>query len=201
MGIWKLCRKLRIYLYRHKIKHKAEVSIICNNCLGGVLYHDLGMRFNSPFINIMIPTPQFIDLLTNIASIDFFDLKEVTPHKHCYPIGLLYSRYELHFMHEPNFDIAKSKWIERAKRINFNNLFLILVETHSSSYQDLIDFNGLPFTNKIIITHKEYPEIGSAVSIKEYDGKNLNGEILWPMNRWGKTKYDQVDWLTFLKLR
>ena len=44
-------------------------TIICNMCLGGVLYHDFGQRFDSPFINLMIPGTDFVNLLANFDDI------------------------------------------------------------------------------------------------------------------------------------
>ena len=200
MRIGDLLRSLRLWLHRLRIK-KTNVSIICNNCLGGVLYHDYKMKFCSPFINLMIPTSHFIDLIQNIDSIKQMELIDITSHDNRYPVGLLNSKYELHFMHYDSFQEAKKKWIERVERINYENLYVILVETHSCTYKDLEIFDNLPFKNKIIVTHKPYPSIKSAVPIKDYDGINLNRKILWPMNRWGKRKYDQIDWLSFLNLR
>lgn len=39
---------------RHKLKNRNFV-IIASNCIGGVLLHDLGMRFDTPTINLTIP--------------------------------------------------------------------------------------------------------------------------------------------------
>ena len=201
MGIWNLFRSLRLKYYRSQIKIKTDKTIVCNNCLGGVLYHNFGMRFCSPFVNLMIPTPHFVELLSCIDKINEFDITDITPKKSRYPIGLLNSRWELHFMHYKNYDEAVIKWKERVQRMDLNNLYVVLVETHSSSYENLIDFDKLPIQNKIILTHKDYPDIKCATPIKGYDGVNLNGEILWPSNRYGACKYDNVDWLTFLDLR
>ena len=204
MRLWDIFRKIRLWFYKKQIKCNSidlQRTIICNNCLGGLLYHDYNMKFDSPFINLMIPTPQYVDLLRNIEKIETFELIDITPNGHRYPLGLLDSKYELHFMHYNSFKEAKDKWENRVKRIDFKKMYVILVETHSSQYQDLVNFDNLPLKNKIIVAHKLYPDIKSAISIKDYDGKNLNGEILWPMNRLGKTKYDQVDWLSFLNFR
>lgn len=201
MKIWNLMRKCRLWLCTFGMTKRPNISIICNNCLGGMLYHDFGIRFNSPFINLMIPTPQYIELLNELDSIKKFDVVDITPNGNRYPIGLLHNKYELHFMHYDSFVEAKDKWKQRVERIDVENLYVILVETHSSCYQDLVNFENLSFKNKIIVTHKAYPEIKCSVPIKDYDGINSNGEILWPMNRWGKTKYDQIDWVSFLNLR
>ena len=85
--------------------------------------------------------------------------------------------------------------------MDVDNMYIILVETHSSMYEDLMQFDKLPFRNKIILAHKEYHNIKCSVKIEGYDGVGKNGEILWPSNRWGKCKYDSIDWLKFLELK
>ena len=201
MNVWNFFRSLRLRYYRSKIKSHEERTIVCNNCLGGMLYHDFGIRFCSPFINLMIPTPHFVEILSCIDRIHEFDMTNITPNNSCYPIGLLNSKWELHFMHYKTYDEAYAKWEERVQRMDFTKLYVILVETHSASYKDLVDFDKLPFKNKIILTHKVYPDIKNSVLIKQYDGINLNGELFWPANRFGASKYDQFDWLNFLNLK
>lgn len=198
--IWTLFRKLRLYYNKQRVRNNKDITIVCNMCLGGVLYHDYGMRFCSPFINMMIPTSHFIELLAEIDLIADMDIIDVTPEGHRYPIGLLNSKWELHFMHYQTYYDAVTKWKKRCLRMDFSNIYFIMVETHSSSYSDIVAFDKLPFENKIVLSSKLYPEIKCASIIKGYDGVNKNGEILWPSNRWGACFYDQVDWLSFLNL-
>ena len=35
-------------------------SIICSNCIGGEIYHDLGMKFYSPTINLWMSESDFL---------------------------------------------------------------------------------------------------------------------------------------------
>lgn len=43
----------RRWYHKKKAKNckKEKCSIICNNCTGGVILHDLGLRFDTPTIN------------------------------------------------------------------------------------------------------------------------------------------------------
>ena len=60
--------KLRKYFILPK-KRKAltnkDFTIICNNCNGGTLTHDLGMRFNSPTVNLFFSSYDFFDFVEN----------------------------------------------------------------------------------------------------------------------------------------
>ena len=193
-------RKLKLSYYKHKIQKRGDRTIICHNCLGGVILHNFNMRFCSPFVNLMIPTSHYIEILNCINDIKTWDLCEITSIESTYPIGLLNGKWEIHFMHYSSFSIAAEKWRERLERMEMHNMYFILVETHSCTYNDLINFDALPYKNKIIVAHKPYPEIKCVNPIKGYDGINLKGEILWPSNRWGGCFYDQVNWLSFLNL-
>lgn len=44
---------------RRELKNH-DFSILCNNCNGGVISHDLGLRFNSPTVNLFLLAMVFI---------------------------------------------------------------------------------------------------------------------------------------------
>ena len=47
--------------------NKENVSIICNNCTGGIILHDLGLKFNTPTINTLFySADDFIFFVLNI---------------------------------------------------------------------------------------------------------------------------------------
>lgn len=199
-SIHKFIREIRLSLKRqYSIKNKK--TIICNNCLGGILSHDYRLQFASPFVNLWIPTKEYIELLNKIDDIKEFNLIDISYSEYKYPIGLLNEKWTLHFQHYKTFIEAEHKWTERIKRMNFSDLYVILVETYSCTYEDLLSFDKLPFKNKIALVHRPYPEIKSAFYIKGYNGKGENGEILWPSHFWGTCLYDQVNWTRFLNLK
>ena len=55
---------------RQRLKNTTP-SLICNNCLGGFIYHWLGLKFNSPFINLYLEDNDFLLALENLE--DFRD--------------------------------------------------------------------------------------------------------------------------------
>lgn len=199
--VWQILRNIRLRYKRMFVKSSINRTIICNNCLGGVVSSDFGLRFCSPFVNLWIPTNHYIEILNDIASLNEYPIQNITKQDGAYPVGLLNNKWELHFMHYKSFEEAVAKWTQRIKRMDIENMYVICVETHSATYEDMVNFDKLPFKNKITITHKSYPEIKSSVTIKNYDGLNINGEILKPSNKWGMRLYDQINWTDFLNLR
>ena len=199
--VWQLFRNIRLRYKRMYVKSNVSRTIICNNCLGGVVASDFGLRFCSPFVNLWIPTSHYVEILNNITSLSKYSIQNITKQGGTYPLGLLNNKWELHFMHYKSFEEAAEKWSERVKRMNMEELYVICVHTHSTTYDDMVNFDKLPFKNKIIITHKSYPEIKSSVAINNYDGLNINGEILKPSSKWGTRLYDQINWIDFLDLK
>lgn len=47
---------------RKKIKNK-DYTILCNTCIGGVIYHDLNHEFLTPTINLYITASSFCKIL------------------------------------------------------------------------------------------------------------------------------------------
>lgn len=46
--------KLKDYVMRRLRLENSDITILSNNCIGGIIYHKLGLRFKSPTINLLI---------------------------------------------------------------------------------------------------------------------------------------------------
>lgn len=44
-------------------------TILCNNCVGGVILHELGERFNSPTVNLFFGAEDYIKFWKNLIII------------------------------------------------------------------------------------------------------------------------------------
>ena len=80
-------------------------------------------------------------------------------------------------VHYNNYDEFLSKWEERKKRINKNNLFIIMTERDGCKYEDLLTFDKLNYTNKIVFTHKKYDEIKSSYYVKGTENNSTDKKI------------------------
>lgn len=57
-------RKLKTISWRRRNKN-VNPTIISQNCIGGVIYSDLGLKFSSPTINMFIEDNDFVKLAEN----------------------------------------------------------------------------------------------------------------------------------------
>lgn len=61
---------------RSKLQNYSP-SLVCSNCTGGFIYHWLGLRFHSPFINLYLTPSDFITALENWDVFINSDIKEI----------------------------------------------------------------------------------------------------------------------------
>ncbi len=134
-------------------------SIIANRCHGGLLYHDFKLPFNSPFINSAITPKSFIDLLTNFDSFLESTL-EITHNKT--PTSFLEGKITTNtcdipiiFPHDTKPTEVLEKWNRRFKRINSDNLIIILF-MDCDDYNLALRFSQLPFKTKYCLCSYDY---------------------------------------------
>ena len=66
-----------------------------------------------------------------------------------------------------------------------------------AKYEDLQAFDSLPYPNKVVFTHKPYPELKSAFYIKGFENEGEVGD-LFTFSGWnGEKYYDQFDYVSW----
>lgn len=113
--------KIKIKRFKRKLLIK-EFTIISQNCIAGVLYHDLKMPFLSPTINLFFSCPDFIKFVQKLDH--YLETDLIMTWGEEYPIGYL-DDIAIHFMHYHTCEEAEKKWIERKSRINKNKIIIL----------------------------------------------------------------------------
>ena len=80
-------------------------TILCNNCVWGVILHELGERFNSPTVNLFFSAEDYLKFLERLDYYLKQPLIEVESDKD-YPVARL-DNITIYFMHYSSFDEAK----------------------------------------------------------------------------------------------
>lgn len=145
---------------RNKLINK-NFTLITNNCIGGIIYNDLALKFNSPTINMAIPMPDFVHFLQapeRYLSAEMIDCGySYKGKKTDYPIARIDDMY-IWGIHYKSFDELKSKWDERKKRINPDNLFIIGQYIDECTDETAYEFFKLPYKNKIFLSSGYYDD-------------------------------------------
>ena len=191
-GIKDKLRQPFVNRMRKRLKNK-DMSVIASTCNGALILHDLGLKFNSPFVNLWIEASDFVDICEDLKSYMEMDLKFTKVEGISYPVGLL-KNAKIYFMHYKSEEEAYEKWNERKKRINYDNIFILFAERDGCSEDILKRFDKLPFENKLVFVHKEMPEIKSAYYIKGFEGEDEIGLCSSFKGKcWPRKYYDQFD--------
>lgn len=184
----------RINILRLKNKN---FSIIASNCNGTFILHDLGLKYNTPFINLWMKPNDFIKFLSNIRYYLSCEMQFIEETGISYPIGVL-DDVSIYFQHYPTPKEASEKWIERSQRINFDNLFIMFTDRDGCTYQNIKDFEALPYKNKVVFTHLPYPEFKSACYIKGFEKEDCVGMCFdYKSNFSIKKYYDDFDYISW----
>lgn len=179
----------------------SDFTIISSNCLGGVISHELELEFMSPTVNLFIEPSSFVKFCKNLTCY-FEQPLEEKEWSGDYPIALC-NDIEIHGLHYRNFSELKDKWNERKRRVNFDNIFIFMIERDGCTYEDILEFDKLPYKNKVVFVSKEMPEIKSAIHIPKAN-EIINGKIQvkdllgYRSTLVGKRDIDYFDYIKFL---
>lgn len=170
-------------------------TLISSNCVGSFIMKDLNIKYNTPTINLFFYPSDFIKFVENIEYYISIELQEVQNELFDYPIGCL-DDINIHFMHYDTFSNAKQKWEERCKRINLDNIYIMMTDRDGCTIEDIRHFNMLKYERKIIFTSKYYKDIENSFYIKGFEDKGMVGNLFEFKNRFTVKKYyDDFDYI------
>ena len=195
-------REHRAYLDRKRARLKCPgFSIICSNCIGGVMYHDLGLEFLSPTVNLTISMPDLVKMAGDLRRymdqpLVELDLDEPWPAAR---LGEGDSAVQINFLHYDTFQDALEKWEERKRKINYDRLVLMGMDRNCCDYETLRRFDRLPWPNKLVFTHVPYPEFSSACYVKGFEDQPELGTLTNFKPGFLRRRYlDAFDYVSFL---
>ena len=184
---------------------KADrLVIVASDCTGGMLYHDLKKEFMSPTINLFFSATDYIKFLKNPYFYFNMEMEEIKQNEYEYPIAKL-GDITLYLVHYKSVQDAQIKWRERSERFKENwggesqNMFCIMNDRNWCTEQDLIDFDNLPYRNKVVFTHVPHPEIKCAYYIRGFENDDYIGtmtKFVTPFSiKRVMDQFDFVDWI------
>lgn len=138
-----ILNRILVYKYRFKIKNK-DFTIISQNCAGGIIYHKLGMRMDSPTINTVLEGENFVKFVENF---EYYITLEPVKAKdsyvdvannvvcHYFSLGDI----TIKCFHEKTYEIAIEKWKRRIERVHQDNIFVIANTWDLQGKKELVD--------------------------------------------------------------
>ena len=172
-------------------------SVISSNCVGGVMLHELGLRFNTPTVNLWFSAADYLKFISNLEDYLLKELIEENSSKP-YPVGRL-GDILINFTHYKSFEEAYQKWNERKKRINKDNLFFIMTQTDDCTDEMVHEFGKIPVQNKVIFTAREFPDVPCAVYLRgtDIDNNSIIDLCQYKSRFTGRRYLDDFDYVAF----
>ncbi len=181
-------RKIEKYMkakFHRLFINNDDFTIIANNCWGTFIYKKFGIPYKTPFVNLMLFAPDYIEMVENFSfemleNLEFIDKKEskykdelirLGIYKGIYPLGLLDKKYELHFLHYNSEAEAKEKWFRRLKRINKKKLIFKFSDGDLFEEDMAARFDALKFKNKVLFSASEFKDLKSVVTLEKFKGQ------------------------------
>lgn len=155
--------------------------IFSNNCWGGHVYRYFGLPYLSPTVGMYYFADDYIRFVSNLkhyCSCEPVMIKAEESHNYDklkeqgntnVPIGLFGGDVEVVFLHCHSDEEAKTKWMRRCERINWENIILKFSEQNYATLDNLKVFDDLPYYRKVIFTSHDYG-LKSQVLFKEWEG-------------------------------
>lgn len=200
--LWKTERwtkKRNRFLKKQRDNLKTEkICLICNNCLGGAMLHDLDRQFCSPFVNLLVQPKDFIKMLKALPEYMAEELVFFKQEGINYPVAML-KDIPIYFMHYDSETEAREKWVQRTARMDYEHLYILFSDRNGATEQDIKEFDSLPYAHKAVLVHKPMPDILSAVYMKGYEDNSEIGMLISYKSKPSyKKKYDDFDYVSWL---
>ena len=161
---------------RARLKN-SSISFLAPNCIGGILFHDLNLKFMSPTVNLMMTQPDFVKL---VLDLEYYREKDLVFFKHpeyTFPCARL-GDITVHFTHYATAEEAEKKWHERFDRLNKDNIFIFLEERDGLTKDEMLAIGELNVKGIVVFTANEYPDIPYALYLPKYHDDGEVGNIL-----------------------
>ncbi len=166
--------KSKVLTFHKRIKLKNKnFTIISNNCWGGFIYQEYGLKYRTPTIGLYIFGHDYVKLCSDLdyylsLKLEFIEWKdacyyELLKNQKPYPVAKL-GDVEIYFMHYHNEEEAAEKWYRRVKRINKKHILFKFSQHEGCSRNDVEIFMSLPLKNKLCFS---YDEVEGSIHVPE----------------------------------
>jgi len=179
--------------------HNRNFSLITNTCIGGIVYHDLGLRFLSPTINCGIRDhAEFFTFCIHLRHYLSLPLDFITT-QWSYPVATLHGDYgdvTVYFSHYKTREQAADRWEERKGRVNWDNI-VVLMDGDNCTPDQVAAFAALPQSHKVIFTMSQRASCACEFPLNHPDYKPTELLEYGPLHgalRW----YELLDVVQFL---
>ncbi len=138
-------------------------SIISQNCIGGVFCHDMGVRFDSPTVDVFFSANDYLRFVLDLKY--YLSLPLIMHWGEEYPIGML-GDVRIEFMHYQTCSEAYESWNRRVERIHWDRIVVLATDRNGFGEEEYQMWRKIPYPKLLFTVHSEFSE--NSVVYQEY---------------------------------
>ncbi len=187
-------RKEYVLKANAKLKNK-DFSVFAPACIGGVVCSDMGVRFQSPTVNLLILWEDFIKMMENLPYYMSLEPKKAPREGHLYVV-MTVGDIKVYCVHYHSFRVAKAKWMARAKRVNYDNIYVVSGWAPFYDENLIARFEALPYKKLVVTDYHLAPEKPYVAKLKPIK-RGRTSNLFNFKNFKGERFYDECDFTKF----
>lgn len=152
-----------------------DVTIISQNCIGGVVSHDMNMPFRSPTVNLFFPVDDFVRFVGRLEH--YLNMDLLLSWAEEYPVGKL-GDVELHFVHYTTCQEAKTAWERRKNRVNMRNV--VVLSTDRDGFDDGVfaKWKEIPYPKLLFTACEKYAGDKDSIFFPQYNNSGYVPDLI-----------------------
>lgn len=173
--------RIRRDLQNHKIKkirsaaELEDITILSQNCIGGVFYHDMGLQFSSPTVNLFFGADDFVKFILNLDH--YLDSEFKWRWEEEYPVGIL-DDIEIHFMHYLTCKDAEEAWNRRRSRIRKDRILVLSTDREGFDSAVYKKWQMIPYEKLLFTAQEEFEKDPDSVYFAGYAEQGYVGDLI-----------------------
>lgn len=150
------------------------ISIISQNCIGGMIYHDLRRQNLSPTINLYFMADDFMRFVKDLPY--YLSLEPQIKWGETFPVGVL-DDIHIYFRHYKTCSGALDAWNRRKTRMRYDKIVVLCSDRYEFSDNSFEMWKTIKYPKLLFTCKKKYAD-DSAVYFKQYSGEEYVPDLI-----------------------
>lgn len=159
-----------------------DFTVVSQNCIGGVFYHDMGLQFYSPTVNLYFTAADFVKFVLNLKY--YLSLTPEMRWEGEYPVGKL-DDIEIHFMHYETCTQARQAWERRKARVKWDRIIVLCTDQEGFDDAAYTAWRQIPYPKLLFTAQACFAEERDSVFYPWYERNGCVKDLI-PMREFYK---------------